>query len=1167
MPSGQGVVVSGANAQVTSKNFWPDGSLKFAIISGTAALPTANTPATITLDVGAASTGTALTLADLPPGLSAAINLTDAKDYSFDTAAQTIGANLVMLDGNGNPIAGTYVSHTVTANNGAAVASIIHTLNPDNATYTITAEISGGTAGNVQTVTFALNYLDLQGQSRSAVATVLAPVRTGGGLMWNGTYNVYKSSNVLPVTNASWSGADWGTPFDFGTGVSHGGAPAWVSGHRMSSWIYRKAITPHLTAWLEVRLYAGGAVEILPWVENGHLRVTNPTSATAAFEFTLNGSQRFSLAIDIPNHCRTVLVSGAALSYWLGADPAVTPKHNPTYFQTTRLVPKYGATLDPSSYFIANAVTTYTPFQAGDFPYPENMGSGGADPSIGLIPRWDVLCLVSGDTKTYANSVIHGYSAGRYGIHFRDETTNRPIKFTSYPNLVLDGSSNVSGTGASSTNSYTPTAAGTFSPVWATTHHPSVGYMAYLLTGRFYFMEQVQFSATIGYLKNTDTIRQTSKGLFLTDVGANTTRGAAWSIRTLTQAVCVTPDNDGLRADLLTSLQENVGYYYDTYVAQADNQFGFVTAYANYTPGSGKLSISPWQQDFVTSTFGFMLDVDLVGSTTKTELEAFFAWKAKSAIGRLGGTAITEFLYRDAAPYYLTVATQNPGQWLADWGAIYEATIGVTNPGNEGDLRGGNYPDATSYWGNLQPAIAYAVTHGVPGAQTAYDRMTGASNWSDLEASFISLGPEWSVVPNAQAAQVTTPNAAISKTYSIGSGQTLYAGRSKPVTPPSGSDPSWRSAMTPRTWATIGNSPSTIDPKNDAAINPNHASLPADAPWQVGASGTRFASIMDSWSGGAYNQDTDELYCMGEGHGDGGGNQIIAVALNVDSPVWRLETWPSGAVGNKLHPESTPGTEISVNDGLEATNAYADGRPRATHTYNNLLFANGDFYIAAQGAQWSSGNSGMYTFRYDANGTRDWTKLASRGASDQSFGAGCFDSSRNCIWYFPYAGNAPVRKYDIATNTWTSTGVSFPLLNDGYSRAVYIPTLDIIVCLSYQFSNDFRVFNPASPAIHAPPISGSVPTAGRYTGVWVPELGAVVTYEGGTGFNLLTPPATTPITGTWTWSRLEAAVENAVTPSSPASNGTYGRFFYAPSLQCFGVINSTDQQLHVFALS
>src|SRR4029078_9881571 len=114
--------------------------------------------------------------------------------------------------------------------------------------------------------------------------------------------------------SVSWAGGDWDSP-----------AQIWITGPEMSSWVYRKPVgaDPHLVAWLEVRLFAGGAVELLPWIENGYLRVAGPTNKSATFAFRINDVQRFSAAIDLPNHCRTPLVSNA-VSHWLSADPKVT---------------------------------------------------------------------------------------------------------------------------------------------------------------------------------------------------------------------------------------------------------------------------------------------------------------------------------------------------------------------------------------------------------------------------------------------------------------------------------------------------------------------------------------------------------------------------------------------------------------------------------------------------------------------------------------------------------------------------------------------------------------------------------------------------------------------------------------------------------------------------
>jgi len=384
------------------------------------------------------------------------------------------------------------------------------------------------------------------------------------------------------------------------------------------------------------------------------------------------------------------------------------------------------------------------------------MGTAGFHLSIGILPEWDVLYLTSASQKTYSGLIINAYSAGRYGIHFRDETTNRPFAFSSYPNLVAGEGSGISGIGASSTNSYTPTASGTSPPQWAISHHPSLGFMAYLVTGRWYFMEEVQFVATVNYLKQTDTMRITTQGIFQSAAGASTTRGAAWAIRSLAQAACITPDSDTLlRNEFNSSLQANIDWNHARYVAQPNNPFGWVIPYEDYTGvGDSVYYEATWQQDFYTAAFGYAKAMEpSISTASSLRLTEFFNWKAQSIVGRLGGTSATEYLYADAAQYTVAVApTDTPnfvtgtGPWHANWGAVYKDTVKATNPGIATGLRGGNFPEATSYWGNLQPAISYAVQHQVPGAAAAYSRMTSATNWSQLAADF-DASPVWSVRP------------------------------------------------------------------------------------------------------------------------------------------------------------------------------------------------------------------------------------------------------------------------------------------------------------------------------------------------------------------------------------------------------------------------------------
>lgn len=582
------------------------------------------------------------------------------------------------------------------------------------------------------------------GTSAGGTALALADLKATG---------VTASIGCGSFGTVSWSGTDWDSPFQ-----------SWISGPQMSSWVYRKAggTDAHLVAWLEVRLFAGGAVEVLPWVENGYLNVAGPVNKSATYTFTLGGVSRFNGAIDLPHHCRTPLVSGAALSYWLGTDPQVVIRHDVLYLQTSELVPSYWAKVSGTAGVVQQLASSFTPLQAGNFNYDGGgMPATGYQEPIGLLPQHDVLYLTTDGSvaaTTYAAVVRNGYSAGRYPIHYRDETTNRPLRFSSYPHLNINDSS-FKDTGGSTTGSYTPIPSGTAPPVWDVAHSPSVGFTAYLLTGRWYFMEEVQFATTCNYLGNGDNsvLRNGSQGLVQTCVDAWQTRSCAWDWRARAQALCVTPDDDTLlRNELVASVESNIDHFFNRYVAQPNNPFGWIKPGTSSYDGTISTN-APWQQDFVTAAFGYSLSMGLpLSSAYMTKLSAFFHWTAKSAVGRLGTSS--QFWYINAVAYTAKIsATALPdfdggtGPWYADEAAMYAATY-ATPPAwlgtKDGVLAGEIMPGERSFWGNLQPAIAYAVRHGVLGAQAAYGRLVGATNWNNLLTAFNSA-PVWSVKPSA----------------------------------------------------------------------------------------------------------------------------------------------------------------------------------------------------------------------------------------------------------------------------------------------------------------------------------------------------------------------------------------------------------------------------------
>lgn len=780
----------------------------------------------------------------------------------------------------------------------------------------------------------------------------------------------------------SWSGADWEAPFS-----------TWVSGNLMSSWIYRKPVgnDPHLVAWLEVRLWSSGAVEVLPWIENGYIRVAAPKNKSATFTFTLGKTQRFSAAIDLKHHQRTPLISGAALSYWLSIDPGVTALPNRTYLQSSELVPSYMAKVASNAGIVQSLVSTFVPLQAGNLRYDDdNMASSGYQDPIGLLPQHDVLYLTSDAPGAFGAVVRNGFSAGRWGIHYRDENTNRPLRFSSYPTLNIGDNQGFKDTGGSTSNSYTPTPTGGNPPGWDVAHSPSVGYLAYLLTGRWYFMEEVQFATTANYLGNGDNVylRTGSKGLVQTAVAAWQTRSCAWDWRARVQALAVTPDDDtALRSEFIASVESNIEHFHSRYVAQKNNPFGWIKPGEGY--GNGINVGAPWQQDFVTAAFGFSVSLGLpVSSTAATKLAAFFQWKARSAIMRLGTKS--DFWYINGDPYTVAISAvavpdfeTGTGPWYASDAEVYKQTY-LNPPGwmsnVEGVLGGEIMPGAEAMWGNLIPAISYAVRHNVPGAQAAYARLTSASNWPALATGF-DTRPVWSVSP---ATSPAAPAPAIVA----------------PVAPAPAivGAPAWMAGAMLNQWMEI---PGTVYPSNRAS---------------------------ESYSGMAVTPNGRIIVAASGGHTDGDSNEVYGIDLAQNAPAWTLLCAASPTVTYEQ--------------------PYApDGKPSARHTYDtpqyvpslNRVILAGAYAVA------KSGNSSfptvdgfnLSTNTWDRAGTYAYSTMSPypgpvngvyppTGSVGYSGGTlmGCMIDGDGNIW-----GAGGTHKYTVATNTWsqpTNGNISTP---------------------------------------------------------------------------------------------------------------------------------------------
>lgn len=548
-----------------------------------------------------------------------------------------------------------------------------------------------------------------------------------------------------------------------------------VSGPVMSEFHYSAAVDTITRVFFYVRLYSNGSIYVRATVHNGYLYVNPSTSRAYTLTVSINGVAIYSNSITQRHHSRVTLKG------WLTADTTVQPQHSAAYLMSTQVVPTYGWT-SPSESAFNSLVQTYTPMGRANL--PSAMGAAGYAPHIGLLPYWDALYLSSGaDSRAYDSVIANAESGGVYSVHYLDESTLKPYRFSARPNLWTSGGPDAVVGGSGGTAATHDMA-----------HQPSVGYLAYLLTGEYYFLEEVQFWATYNAMSQNYVVRQGAKCLLVQEAA----RGLAWGLRTLATAAAITPDGDPLQTEFSNSLQSNVQYRWNQGIGGAEmtnqqrvNNLGIIFPYSGsgdgdaYSPGDYTWVGPPWMQNFLCSVIGFAYALKIPQQTapnraTHLELAHF---SAKHVVGMLGDA--TGRPYPRAGEYSIvfgTTATANEllsvlnfyPNWAEQWAAqkIRDSLPEpVSTPGSPllGSSGGNPLDMATGYWGNLHPAIAYAVQLGAPGAVEAYSRLTTASNYAAGSATFNNI-PQFGVIPAALT------EIAISTFYSAASGATIRMG-------------------------------------------------------------------------------------------------------------------------------------------------------------------------------------------------------------------------------------------------------------------------------------------------------------------------------------------------------------------------------------------------------
>lgn len=534
--------------------------------------------------------------------------------------------------------------------------------------------------------------------------------------------------------------------------LKSGKVTAWLNGPVATEWQVSAPLRtssgvqhPHLSARFAIRWYAGAnkaRVDVV--VENDWAYEPSPQNFTYDASVLVGGKSVYTkAAMNHYHHARWRKV------FWYNtATPDINIKHNTAYLINSRAVPNYDQTVAIPETALTGYMSRWTgaaiePMGVG-LAAPAMPGTGGRQ-DIGLAPGWTVSYLLSMDKRAKQVTLGTADLSGSWSSHYRDRTTDRPVSLADHPYMTIYAAR--SETYNKATGQYEAFPACASSTACTTpnnhdsAHQPNLTYLPYLVTGDYYYLEEMQFWAMWNSFSSNPNYRDFGKGLYKSDQ----IRGQAWSLRAAAEAAYITPDADPLKAALTNIVNNNLDYYNATYTNDPANPLGALTDGHAFAYDNG-LGLAPWQDDFFTSAVGHTSDLGF------TKADALLAWKSRFPIQRMTGTGAC---WIDAAAYsmkvrasttgpiYTTIAQAYNASHTADFLALAcNSTQMATSLGLKvGEMKG--YASSTEgYPSNMQPALAYAAAAGGTAGKNAWTVFANRT----VKPPY-GTGPQFAIVP------------------------------------------------------------------------------------------------------------------------------------------------------------------------------------------------------------------------------------------------------------------------------------------------------------------------------------------------------------------------------------------------------------------------------------
>jgi len=504
---------------------------------------------------------------------------------------------------------------------------------------------------------------------------------------------------------------------------------------------------------------------------------------------------RYSLALkvgwplpDAPAYTTNNLVHSARTrwrkQFWSGPEPgAINIDYNLPYMIHSRVVPNFDLTKSVPNSAVSAEVAAFNRTDRGEIngvgQWQRAFGTTGGRPDIGLFPRWAVRYLYTFSPDLLKVVLANADVSGYIPIHYRegevirsfeggevDSAFGRVISTYGRPRFV---SREIWDVNQFSAPADRPKLIGPMvRTAWSVdlAHQPSFTYIPYIVTGDWYYLEELYYWASFNLMNSTTgTCDYCRHDWGYINESSAQVRGEAWGLRTVAHAALLAPNGTQERAYFHEKVLDNIavregkmnvrdGVFYDSNRAplwqwgrkivqrDLDNPLSYLvrpqmTANVPATEPSIDKSktfavLGPWQQNFNYLVWGHMEEL---GFPT----------------GPLRRTAMRHLLHQLQDPEYnpyLTGAYLLP---VAPAQGVFFSSWAGTREGFSAGMRNTNY--WTNGIGDAEhgyPYIAYAAASFLTDVRDG--ALQGANAWQWIQQNLprpqvLDDNPKWALAP------------------------------------------------------------------------------------------------------------------------------------------------------------------------------------------------------------------------------------------------------------------------------------------------------------------------------------------------------------------------------------------------------------------------------------